>query len=249
MPEEKKPSILLYLDTLKLCLDTFGPEDLRAVLLALWQYAEGLEVEQPAGEAAQLAFRMLAQQHDRDCESWRRGVERNRANGKKGGRPHKSTDCPKANQKPVGFSKTGGFSKTPYGNGHGNANGYGYADGYGNGKPDDAEQSSSSGDDDDDDFESYLARCRQITGSISRREEKELRRVLGEYPRFAVDQGLERAAFYGAHSWDYIHKCIKSSAEEVKTARDGLPAGGQPGVNRMQGGKIPTFKPEEDDEE
>ena len=65
-----KPSILIYRDTLRLLLNSFGPEDFYAIMGALSAHAEGKRVQKPQNPAAEFAYNMIAQQHDRDSAAY-----------------------------------------------------------------------------------------------------------------------------------------------------------------------------------
>lgn len=81
-------------------IDLLSDAEAGRLLKALVHYANGEEVDLPGQE--KLVFAMLKAQIDRDAGSYANRVEKNRENGRKGGRP-KTQQNP---NNPVGFSKT-----------------------------------------------------------------------------------------------------------------------------------------------
>ena len=81
-------------------IDLLSDAEAGRLLKALVHYANGEEVDLPGQE--KLVFAMLKAQIDRDAGSYANRVEKNRENGKKGGRP-KIQQNP---NNPMGFSKT-----------------------------------------------------------------------------------------------------------------------------------------------
>lgn len=81
-------------------IDLLSDAEAGRLLKALVHYANGEEEDLPGQE--KLVFAMLKAQIDRDAGSYANRVEKNRENGRKGGRP-KTQQNP---NNPVGFSKT-----------------------------------------------------------------------------------------------------------------------------------------------
>jgi len=87
----KKRSFVMYHDQQK-TFESMPDEDAGKLIKAIFKYAEG---EEPVLEGLMVAlFEGFRATLDRDCEKYTNTVERNRLNGKKGGRPKRS-DNPK----------------------------------------------------------------------------------------------------------------------------------------------------------
>ena len=82
------------------------PEDCKALLLALLDYAETGELPTIEDKTVLMAFTFIRQQIDRDLVKYEATCERNRTNGSKGGRPTKQREVeenPPEPKKPTGF--------------------------------------------------------------------------------------------------------------------------------------------------
>lgn len=93
---EKRNSFVMYTEY-KEHLKLLTPEQLGTLIFALFEYAEnGTEISTD-NPVEKIAFSFIRAQMDRDNEKYLKICERNRENGKGGGRPKKN---------PVGFLET-----------------------------------------------------------------------------------------------------------------------------------------------
>lgn len=84
-------------------------EQVGELMLALIDYQETGEVpDLPKGSALAMCFSFIKKRMDKDNSKYEEKCERNRSNGKKGGRPTKETDNPETEENP---NKPNGFSE------------------------------------------------------------------------------------------------------------------------------------------
>lgn len=95
--------MMIYFDDLR-AVQRLTDEQLGQLVRLLAYYAESGEPASSDDLAVTVAYGMMAQKIDRDREKYDRIVERNRENGRKGGRP------PGSKENPVGYL---GFPKNP----------------------------------------------------------------------------------------------------------------------------------------
>jgi hypothetical protein len=98
--ENKKKSFVLYHDTLDV-LDMLSDEQAGKLFKGIKNYQTGTEPELDA--LLSIVFLPFKKQFIRDGVKYENTVERNKENGKKGGRPKKTQDNPK---NPVGYLET-----------------------------------------------------------------------------------------------------------------------------------------------
>lgn len=103
---EMKKTILIYQEW-ENHFDLLSDEEKGQLIMALFAYNRGEDI--PLNGMANMAFSFMKAQMDRDLEQYQKICERNRDNGKKGGRP-KTTENPK---KPSGFSENPNKPKKP----------------------------------------------------------------------------------------------------------------------------------------
>lgn len=85
------------------------PEQVGELMFALIDYQETGEVpDLPKGSALAMCFSFIKARMDKDNSKYEEKCERNRSNGKKGGRPTKETDNPETEENP---NKPNGFSE------------------------------------------------------------------------------------------------------------------------------------------
>lgn len=96
VPSEDKKAFYLYNDYVK-HFDFMSDEDAGKLIKTILHYVNGMEVGKLDG-VAEIAFSFIQCQLDRDRDKYQEICERNRVNGKKGGRPKK--------QKPEGITET-----------------------------------------------------------------------------------------------------------------------------------------------
>lgn len=97
-----------YRDNLSILSD----EERGKLVLLLLDYVETGE-EPPMDGMVKLAFSFIKSQIDRDNEKYKARCERNRENGKNGGRPSKPNGLSGNPENPVGFSETQGNPEKP----------------------------------------------------------------------------------------------------------------------------------------
>jgi hypothetical protein len=81
---QSRPSIILHLDSLDI-LDKLTAEQGLELFKAIRDYNQGKKLE--LSQIVDIVFTPFKNQFDRDCEKYNNICERNKANGKKGGRP------------------------------------------------------------------------------------------------------------------------------------------------------------------
>lgn len=90
-------------------LSMLPPEQVGELMFALMDYQETGEVpDLPKGSALAMCFSFIKARMDKDNSKYEEKCERNRSNGKKGGRPTKETEISQTEEdpnKPDGFSK------------------------------------------------------------------------------------------------------------------------------------------------
>ena len=85
------------------------PEQVGELMFALMDYQETGEVpDLPKGSALAMCFSFIKKRMDKDNSKYEERCERNRSNGKKGGRPTKETDNSETEENP---NKPNGFSE------------------------------------------------------------------------------------------------------------------------------------------
>lgn len=90
-------------------LSMLPPEQVGELMFALMDYQETGEVpDLPKGSALAMCFSFIKARMDKDNSKYEEKCERNRSNGKKGGRPTKETDNPETEENP---NKPNGFSE------------------------------------------------------------------------------------------------------------------------------------------
>ena len=90
-------------------LSMLPPEQVGELMFALMDYQETGEVPNlPKGSALAMCFSFIKARMDKDNSKYEEKCERNRSNGKKGGRPTKETDNPETEENP---NKPNGFSE------------------------------------------------------------------------------------------------------------------------------------------
>ena len=90
-------------------LSMLPPEQVGELMFALMDYQETGEVpDLPKGSALAMCFSFIKARMDKDNFKYEEKCERNRSNGKKGGRPTKETEISKTEENP---NKPNGFSK------------------------------------------------------------------------------------------------------------------------------------------
>ena len=90
-------------------LSMLPPEQVGELMFALMDYQETGEVpDLPKGSALAMCFSFIKARMDKDNSKYEEKCERNRSNGKKGGRPTKETDNSETEENP---NKPNGFSK------------------------------------------------------------------------------------------------------------------------------------------
>ena len=85
--------------------DTMTDEELASLIRAVLAYSNGGEARELVG-GAKYVFIMLKQQIDRDQQEYEAMIERQKANGSKGGRPRKVQDNSENQENPVVFEET-----------------------------------------------------------------------------------------------------------------------------------------------
>lgn len=82
-------------------LSMLPPEQVGELMFALMDYQETGEVpDLPKGSALAMCFSFIKARMDKDNSKYEEKCERNRSNGKKGGRPTKETDNPETEENP-----------------------------------------------------------------------------------------------------------------------------------------------------
>lgn len=90
-------------------LSMLPPEQVGELMFALMDYQETGEVpDLPKGSALAMCFSFIKARMDKDNSKYEEKCERNRSNGKKGGRPTKETDNSETEENP---NKPNGFSE------------------------------------------------------------------------------------------------------------------------------------------
>lgn len=90
-------------------LSMLPPEQVGELMFALMDYQETGEVpDLPKGSALAMCFSFIKKRMDKDNSKYEERCERNRSNGKKGGRPTKETDISETEENP---NKPNGFIK------------------------------------------------------------------------------------------------------------------------------------------
>lgn len=90
-------------------LSMLPPEQVGELMFALMDYQETGEVpDLPKGSALAMCFSFIKKRMDKDNSKYEERCERNRSNGKKGGRPAKETDNTETEENP---NKPNGFSE------------------------------------------------------------------------------------------------------------------------------------------
>lgn len=90
-------------------LSMLPPEQVGELMFALMDYQETGEVpDLPKGSALAMCFSFIKARMDKDNSKYEEKCERNRSNGKKGGRPTKETEISKIEENP---NKPNGFSE------------------------------------------------------------------------------------------------------------------------------------------
>ena len=90
-------------------LSMLPPEQVGELMFALMDYQETGEVpDLPKGSALAMCFSFIKKRMDKDNSKYEERCERNRFNGKKGGRPTKETDNSETEENP---NKPNGFSE------------------------------------------------------------------------------------------------------------------------------------------
>lgn len=97
----RKDSVTIHKDNLEV-LDKLSDKDAGQLFKAIKSYLNGEEVK--ANNLVKVTFTPFENQFYRDDQKYRKVIERNRANGSKGGRPKESSKNPKEPKKPSGFS-------------------------------------------------------------------------------------------------------------------------------------------------
>lgn len=88
-------------------LSMLPPEQVGELMFALMDYQETGEVpDLPKGSALAMCFSFIKKRMDKDNSKYEERCERNRSNGKKGGRPTKETEISKTEENP---NKPNGF--------------------------------------------------------------------------------------------------------------------------------------------
>jgi len=105
-----KKSFILYCD-MKAPIESLSDEEAGKLFKAVFEYNNG-GVTQELSPAADMAFTFLKQQFARDAEKYEAIVERNRKNGKTGGRPVTQAN-PEEPKEPSGFSGNPDEPKQP----------------------------------------------------------------------------------------------------------------------------------------
>lgn len=91
-------------------LSMLPPEQVGELMFALMDYQETGEVpDLPKGSALAMCFSFIKARMDKDNSKYEEKCERNRSNGKKGGRPTKETDNSETEENP---NKPNGLLKT-----------------------------------------------------------------------------------------------------------------------------------------
>lgn len=91
-------------------LSMLPPEQVGELMFALMDYQETGEVpDLPKGSALAMCFSFIKARMDKDNSKYEEKCERNRSNGKKGGRPTKETEISKTEENP---NKPNGFSES-----------------------------------------------------------------------------------------------------------------------------------------
>lgn len=103
MSNSEQKSFLLYLDALDI-LDDLDDKDAGKLFKAIKTYKKGGEVE--LSQMLKIAFTPIKNHLDRDEKKYLRIVERNRVNGRKGGRPKGSGVTQSNPENPVGYLET-----------------------------------------------------------------------------------------------------------------------------------------------
>lgn len=104
-----KKSFILHIDSLAV-VPELTTEQQAELFLAIYNYHIG--IEKPLSKIVKIAFIPLKNQFDRDQKKYNSICERNKKNGKKGGRPKKQTDT-KNPKNPVAFLETQNNPKNP----------------------------------------------------------------------------------------------------------------------------------------
>ena len=90
-------------------LSMLPPEQVGELMFALMDYQETGEVpDLPKGSALAMCFSFIKARMDKDNSKYEEKCERNRSNGKKGGRPTKETDNSETEENP---NKPNGFTE------------------------------------------------------------------------------------------------------------------------------------------
>lgn len=99
----KRKSFILYTDSLEV-INELDDSQIANLFRAIYAYAKGEPTE--LSKLEKIAFLPIKQYMDRDGDSYQKIVERNRENGKRGGRPKKTEDEEENPENPVGYLET-----------------------------------------------------------------------------------------------------------------------------------------------
>ena len=181
---------------------------------ALLKYSAQGTVEKLSGNE-RFVFPTMKANIDREMEKYAENAEKNKENGKRGGRPKKS-------EKPSGFSKTQSVFKNP--------NGFSKTQDKEKDKEKDKDyRPRACAREDDvvdgveslvlDDFAPLIESSTDV--SLTEKDRGELVDAVQRYGQQIVEDGIMIAIDRGAHTWEYIRKTIETQAERPDRKPDG----------------------------